>query len=60
MPERYKELVELIESFEKDYIKFYERGNKTADKNDQHKETHDLRFIDWNRQNKSQDVIDNR
>ena len=30
MVEKYHELLELVQSFEKDFIKFYERGNKTA------------------------------
>ena len=28
--DRYKELLELIQSFEKDYLKFYAKGNKAA------------------------------
>ncbi len=28
--ERYQELVALVESFQKDFEKFYEKGNKTA------------------------------
>lgn len=27
---RYSELVDLVHSFEKDFIKFYEKGNKSA------------------------------
>lgn len=27
---RYSELVELVHTFEKDFIKFYEKGNKSA------------------------------
>jgi hypothetical protein len=27
---RYTELVELIQTFEKDFIKFYDKGNKSA------------------------------
>jgi hypothetical protein len=27
---RYNELVELVQSFEKDFIKFYDKGNKSA------------------------------
>lgn len=28
--QRYLELLELCHSFEKDFVKFYEKGNKTA------------------------------
>jgi uncharacterized membrane protein (DUF106 family) len=28
--DRYKQLQEMVESFEKDFRKFYEKGNKTA------------------------------
>ncbi|MCX6137450.1 MAG: histone H1 [Ignavibacteriales bacterium] len=27
---RYNEVVELVQSFEKDFIKFYDKGNKSA------------------------------
>ena len=27
---RFNELVELVQSFEKDFIKFYDKGNKSA------------------------------
>ncbi len=27
---RYTELVELVQTFEKDFIKFYDKGNKSA------------------------------
>jgi hypothetical protein len=27
---RFSELVELVQSFEKDFIKFYDKGNKSA------------------------------
>jgi hypothetical protein len=27
---RFNELVELVQTFEKDFIKFYEKGNKSA------------------------------
>jgi len=27
---RYSELVDLVQSFEKDFIKFYDKGNKSA------------------------------
>jgi hypothetical protein len=30
MMSRYTELVELIQTFEKDFIKFYDKGNKSA------------------------------
>ncbi len=28
--DRYKQLVDMVKSYEKDYRKFYEKGNKTA------------------------------
>ncbi|HLP15623.1 MAG TPA: histone H1 [Bacteroidota bacterium] len=27
---RYSEIIELVQSFEKDFVKFYEKGNKSA------------------------------
>ena len=30
MMSRYTELVELVQTFEKDFIKFYDKGNKSA------------------------------
>ncbi|MFP4526996.1 MAG: histone H1 [Candidatus Kapaibacterium sp.] len=30
MMDRYKQLVDMVKSYEKDYRKFYEKGNKTA------------------------------
>ena len=30
MVERYRELLDLIQRFERDYEKFYDKGNKTA------------------------------
>jgi hypothetical protein len=30
LPERYSELQDLVRSFEKDFVKFYHKGNKEA------------------------------